>query len=163
MILRQLFCVPDCELVSHCDFGDLVLRQGLNDLIVDEQSIYVPELLTRGICGFELHRAPALRILHACEERRLEQFRFVFQFFHRYRPYWASAAQGRRSRRSLASLLRKIIGPTGYPSQYRLFPSRETWPLRCGERKLMSEARPVGAHGSALCCSCADCSIDCFW
>src|SRR5947207_7570867 len=85
MVLRQLFGVPDGEFVSHGDLGDLVFGQGLNDSIVDQQSVYVPELLTRGICGLELHRAPALRILDACEQCRLEQFRFVFQFFHRDR------------------------------------------------------------------------------
>src|SRR5205814_1879855 len=54
MVLRQLFGVPDGEFVSHGDFGNLVFGQGLNDFIVDQEPVYVPELLTRGIRWLDL-------------------------------------------------------------------------------------------------------------
>ena len=74
MIFRQLLCVPDCEFVPHGLLRDLVFRQGLNDLIVDQQSADIEDFLTCRISRFKLDDTSILTILHACEYRGLNQF-----------------------------------------------------------------------------------------
>jgi hypothetical protein len=77
-----LLRIPDRELVAHAAFGHLVFGQRLDDLVVDQEPVDVQELLARGVRGFELHRAAPFGILHAGQQRGLEQLRFVLQFLH---------------------------------------------------------------------------------
>ena len=62
--------------------ANLVLRHGRNHLVVYEQPINVQRLVAGRIRGLELDRFAALRIGHARDQGRFEQFRFVLELLN---------------------------------------------------------------------------------
>ena len=78
MIFRQLLGIPNGEFVLHALLRNLVFRQWLNDLVVDQQSVDEADLLLGRIRRLKHDGTPIHAILHAGENRRLNQFRLMF-------------------------------------------------------------------------------------
>lgn len=49
MIFRQLFGVPDGQFMAQRFFGNLILRQGLDDFVVDQQTVDIQQFFAGGI------------------------------------------------------------------------------------------------------------------
>ena len=81
MIFRQLPGVPESQFVPQRGLRDLVFRQRLNDLVVDQQAVDKQDFLAGRVRRLKYDRAPLLAVLHAGENRGFNQFRFMFQFF----------------------------------------------------------------------------------
>jgi hypothetical protein len=82
IVFRQVFRVPDCQLVPQRLLGNLIFGQGLYHLVMDQQPVYVQEFLACRIGRLELDHAAPLRIFHAGKQRAFEQLGFMFQFFN---------------------------------------------------------------------------------
>src|SRR5271165_5077575 len=82
MSLRQLMRMPRREPMSNSLLAHLIFRHWRNELVVNEEAIDVQRLVARRIGRLELNSTARFCILNAGEQRRFEQLRFVFEFFH---------------------------------------------------------------------------------
>src|SRR5579862_1692615 len=64
VILGQLACVPDRQLVTQCGLADLGFRDRLYFLVVHQQTVHVQELLAGRVARLELDRTALLGVLH---------------------------------------------------------------------------------------------------
>ena len=80
--LGQLVRIPSREPMPNRLFTHLILRHRRNHFVVNQQAINVQCFIAGRICRLEFNRLAAFRILDTGEQRCLEQFRFVLEFFH---------------------------------------------------------------------------------
>lgn len=82
MILGELLRIPDRQFMPHGLLGDLVFRQRLYHLVVDQETIDIEDLVRSTVGGLEDHRLAAFGVLHPRQDRAFYQLRFVLQFLH---------------------------------------------------------------------------------
>src|SRR5579859_4816094 len=80
--LRQLPGIPESQLVPHGLLGDLVLGQGLDELVVHQEAVDIEDFVGSRIRGLEYRGTPAFRIFDTGEYRLFYQFRFVLELLH---------------------------------------------------------------------------------